>query len=281
MPSQRANTLEIRYLNILAATIILINAFSRLVTIPSRGILVTILSIQWAIEMDGRLLFMILLAATVVTGSEAIYRNHPVLTRIHERGMHYSTVPHWILPALAAFGGSGALNLLPSGPRWWLGLIIVSGLLVACIAAEYYTIDRSDFRHDPSALALHVLGLAILAIILSAIHFGSSRIAFALPIIGLTAAVISLRLLDLHAPRSRKLYVYACGIGLIIGELALPLEFLPFSSVAFGLVLTLATYDLMGVAHAALTIGVHRATIIEYLIVNSVALLSFILFIGR
>jgi hypothetical protein len=272
MPAPRTNTLEIRYLSILAASIVLINAFSRLVIIPSRGVLLTIFSIQWAIEMNGRLLFMMLLAALVITGSEAIFRSHPLLRMYREQGKHYTTVPHWILPALAAFGGSGALNLFPSGPRWWLGLILVSGLLVMCIAAEYYTLDRADYRHDPSALALNMLGLTILALILSAIHFSAARVAMALPTIGCTAAIIGLRLLDLQAPRSRKAYLFACGIGLIVSELALPLEFLPMSSVAFGLILTLVTYDLSGIAQASLSGALRRGTVFEYLAINAIAL---------
>jgi hypothetical protein len=277
MASPRKATLEIQHLSILAATILFINALSRLVNIPSRGVLVSLLTIQWAIELDGRLLCMILLAALVVAGSESILRSHPTILALHESGTRYATFPHLILPALAAFGGSGALNLLPSGPRWWVGLVLVSGLLVACIYAEYYTIERSDYRHDPSALALNILGLTILVIILSAIHFGATRIGLALPAIGLTAAVIGLRLLDLQTPRSRKMYLYAMGIGLVICELALPLEFLQMSSVSFGLLLTMATYNLVGAAQAELTSGLHRATIFEYLIVNAIAVLILIL----
>jgi hypothetical protein len=280
MAVPRTTTLEIRHLSILAASIVLLNAFSRLVSIPSRGVLLTIFSIQWAIEMNGRLLFMILLAALVITGSEAILRSHPLLISFQEQGKRYSTIPHWILPALAAFGGSGALNLLPSGPRWWVGIVLVSALLVACIAAEYYTLDRADYWHDPSALVLNMLALVILALILAAIHFGSTRIAMALPAIGLTAMVIGLRVLDLQAPRSPKAYGYALGIGVLVSELALPLEFLPISSVSFGLALTLIFYDLTGIAQASLTSGFRRATAIEYLVVNVIAILALLIFLG-
>jgi hypothetical protein len=277
MSATRKDALEIQHLSILAASILFINACSRLISIPTRGVLVTVLSIQWAIELDGRLLCMIFLVALVVSGSEAIFRGHPTLIAMRERGVRYSTFPHWVLPALAAFGGSGALNLLPAGPRWWFGLLLVSGLLVACISAEYYTIDRADYRHDPSAMALHILGLVILVIILSAIHFASARIALALPVIALTAAVICLRLLDLQSPRTRRIYWYAAGIGLIISELALPMEFLPISSVTFGLLLTLVAYDLLGIAQAALTVGLRRGTITEYVIVNIIAAISLLI----
>ena len=72
--------IDIRHLNILSATILLVNAISRFVDIPSRGFRLTVLNVQWAVEINGRLPFMLLLALLVVVGSEYIFRSHPLLS---------------------------------------------------------------------------------------------------------------------------------------------------------------------------------------------------------
>ncbi len=83
---------------------------------------------------------------------------------------------------MAALGGSAALNLFPSGPRWWLGLAAVTGLLILSVVGEYYVIDRKDARYDLAAVGLNILGLTLLAIVLSALHADQARLAFALPV---------------------------------------------------------------------------------------------------
>lgn len=274
MTSKSLATIEPRELSLLAASIVLVNGLSRLVGIPSHGYLITIAGVQWAIEISGRLLFMLLLAAIVTVGAETILRSHPVLSSPAGTPRRYSTAVHWILPALAAFGGSAAVSLLPGGPRWWLGLALVSILLVAGVAGEFIVLDRKDARHDPAASGLSTLGLAILAIILAAVHAGSTRSALAVPAVGATVAIISLRLLDLRAPRSRKMMLYALGIGLAVSQLALPMVFLPIPSVTFSLSLVLATYTMIGFAQSVLVTGrLPRQTIYEYLLVDALAVL--------
>jgi hypothetical protein len=63
-------------------------------------------------------------------------------------------------------------------------------------------------------------------------------------------------------------------------ELALPLEFLPMSSVSFGLVLTLVVYDLTGIAHATLSGAFRKGTITEYIVVNGIAFVALLLLLG-
>jgi hypothetical protein len=273
--------INIRQLNILAATIVLANGFSRLVSIPSRGVRISFLNLQWSVEVSGRLPFMVLLAFLVIVGAESIFRSHPILSGKGAASREYSTVAHWILPGLAAFGGSAAVSLFPAGPRWWLGLALISLLLVASVVGEYYVIDREDIRHDLASLGLNVLGLTLLAIVLSAIHANSSRLSVAIPVIGLAVSVISFRLLDLSIQRSRRMLIYSLGIGLIVAELTLPLFFMPISSVAFGLLLVLATHTLVGFAQAALNNGVRRSTLIEYGILDLLAVILLILLIGK
>jgi hypothetical protein len=277
----RISKINIHPVNILAATIVLANVFSRLVDIPSRGFLVTFLNIQWALEIDGRLLFMLLLALLVVIGAETIFRSHPLLSETGSTELRHSTVIHWILPGLAAFGGSTAVSLFPESSRWWIGLVLVSGLLILSVLGEYIVIDRRDTRYDLAALGLNVLGLTLLAILFSAIHAGSARLAFALPVIVLMTFVIVLRLLDLSSPPVTRKFLYALGISVIVVEMAFPLLFMPIASISFGLVLSLSVHTLVGFANSNLGKGIPLPTIVEYLILDVMAVAIILILVGR
>lgn len=273
--------INIHQLNILAATIVLANGFSRLVDIPPRGFRISLWNIQWSVEIGGRLLFMLLLALLVVIGAETIFRSHPIFQERTAGTKKQSTIVHWILPGLSAFGGSTAVSLLPAGPRWWLGLVIVTALLILSVLFEFIVIDRSDSRHDPAAIGLNVLGLTLLAIIFNAVIASSARLAFALPVIALSTIVIAFRLLNLILPYTPRMAIYAIGIGIIVTELAIPLSFLPISSILFALILTLATHTLAGIAQAARGTGITRSTLLEYGFLDAIAVLLILVLVGR
>jgi hypothetical protein len=273
--------IDIRHLSTISAIILLVNGISRLVEIPSRGFRVTMLNIQWVIEINGNLLFMLLLALLVVLGSESILRSHPALASAAPDRKTRSTVLHWILPGITAFGGSAAVNMFPPGPRWWLGLVLVTVLLILSIVGEYMTLEREGWRYDLASVGLNILGLTLLAILLNAIHASAARLTFALPIIAVVVAGIALRLLDLLDPENAVKPYFAAGIGLLAAELALPLFYVPISSVAFGLILTLATHTLVGVTQIRARDPRNKSIMLEYLFIDAVAVLVLVLLIGR
>jgi hypothetical protein len=273
--------IDIRHLSTISAIILLVNGISRFVEIPSRGFRVTVLNIQWVVELNGNLLFMLLLALLVVVGSESILRSHPLLAGETGTQKPYLTAIHWILPGIAAFGGSAAVNMFPPGPRWWLGLVFVTVLLVLSIVGEYLTIEKEGIRHDLASVGLNILGLTLLAILLNAIHASAARLTFALPVIAVCTAAIALRLLDLVDPGNTVKHYYAAGIGLVVSELALPLFYLPVSSVTFGLVLTLAAHTAVGVTQIRAKDPKNKSVLLEYFFIDAIAILVLILFIGR
>jgi hypothetical protein len=273
--------IDIRHLSTISAIILLVNGISRFVEIPSRGFRVTVLNIQWVLEINGNLLFMLLLALLVVVGSENILRSHPALASGSAPRKTRSTVLHWILPGITAFGGSAVVNMFPPGPRWWLGLVLVTGLLILSIIGEYLTIEREGVRYDLASVGLNILGLTLLAILLSAIHASAARLAFALPVIAVVVTAIALRLLDLLDPENAVKPYFSAGIGLLVAELALPLFYIPISSVTFGLILTLATHTLVGITQIRARDPRNKSVLLEYFLIDAVAVLVLILLIGR
>jgi hypothetical protein len=273
--------IDIRHLSTLSAIILLVNGISRFVEIPSRGFRLTVMNIQWVLEINGNLLFMLLLALLVVVGSESILRSHPALSGTSPQRKGSTTAIHWILPGITAFGGSAAVNMFPPGPRWWLGLVLVTGLLILSIVGEYLALEQEGIRYDLASVGLNILGLTLLAVLLNAIHAGATRLALALPIIGVCVAAIALRLLDLLDPQNPRKGYFAWGIGLLVSELALPLFFLPVSSVTFGLVLALATHTAVGVTQIRERDPGNRSLLMEYFVIDAAAILVLMLLIGR
>jgi hypothetical protein len=267
-----------RQVNLLAAGIILANGFSRLVDIPSRGFRISIGNIQWSVEIGGRLLFMALLALLVVIGAETIFRSHPAMQTNAGKQI---TILHWILPGLAAFGGSTAISMVPPGPQWWLGLLLITGLLIASVFFEFYVIDFNDSRWNLSVVGLSVLGFMLLAIIFNAISAASVRLTIALPVIAVSTFIISIRLMDLTSSLANRVALHAVGIGLLVAELSLPLFFIPISSVMFALVLTLSTHTLLGFAQAGYGAGITKKTILEYGLLDLMGIGIIIVLAGR
>jgi len=273
--------IDIRHLSIISAIILLVNGISRFVEIPSRGIRITVLNIQWVISLNGNLLFMLLLALLVVVGTESILRTHPALSARPAARAETTTAIHWILPGITAFGGSAAVNMFPPGPRWWLGLVLVTGLLMVSIVCEYITIEKEGFRYDLASVGLNILGLTVLAILLNAIHASQARLTFVLPVIALGVAAIALRLLELLEPGKTENRYFAAGIGLLVSEMALPLFYLPVSSVTFGLVLTLATHTAVGVTQIRPKDPKNKSVLLEYFLIDAFAVLVLIVLLGR
>ena len=173
------------------------------------------------------------------------------------------------------------MNMFPPGPRWWLGLVLVTGLLIASIVGEYFTIEKEGLRYDLASVGLNILGLTLLAILLNAIHSGSARLAFAFPLIAVIVTAVAWRLLGLLDPENSLNKYFAPGIGLMVAELALPLFYMPISSVTFGLVLTLAAHTLVGVTQIRARDPKNKSILLEYFFIDAIAILVLILLIGR
>jgi len=160
-------------------------------------------------------------------------------------------------------------------------MVAVSVLVVLCVVGEYVVIDRTDYRYDPASIGLGILAYTLLALVLSALHASETRLAVFLPAVALVVSILSLRLLELTASPGPRLLAYAGGTGLTIAQLALPLNFWPLPSVAFGLGLTVAAYCVIGVARAHLREKVDSRTLSEYALVAAASIVVLLFVVQR
>jgi hypothetical protein len=271
VPSQ-SPPLDVKRFSVLTAAIILASGLSRLVRLPSREFIVTVLNIHWIVGVNGPMLFMVLLGALVASGAYSIFRSHSTGSTLP--GEREGLGLHLIIPALTAIAGGAALSLVPSGPRWWVGLALLSALVVLAVAGEYLALDRDDPHYDQAALGLEILAYSLLVLVFSALHAADTRLAIALPLVALSTSILILRVLALAAPLNPRMWSYMAGIGLLVGQLALPLDFWPLPSVAYGLGLTVSAYVLGGLGSLRLQSKLRRASLVEYGVVAGLAMVA-------
>src|SRR5713101_3458663 len=102
-------------LSVLTAVIILAYALTRVLDLPSRAVHTTLFGSALGLDLNGRVLMLVLVAALISAGSDTLLRSHPRLAGQTST----STVIHWILPGASALVLGAALNLLPDGLLWW------------------------------------------------------------------------------------------------------------------------------------------------------------------
>ena len=234
MQSSR-NLPDFERLSVWIATILLAYATARFVNLPPRVWLLQILGVLLPIPINANTIIVIILAALAATGTDWLLREHPRLGNQNTRS-------HWLLPGMTALVIAVPLNSLPIGLIWWSGFFVGGILLVLTLLAEYITVDPEDARFLPAAAGLTALSYILFLIL--AISLGSikPRLFIVLPPIALAAGLVSLR--AIHLRLNEWQWPQALGVGLIAGQLAAALHYLPVAPIAYGLILLGPVYAL-------------------------------------
>lgn len=247
-------------LSVLTAVILLAYALTRFIEFPSRSVGVSLFGSPLAIQLNGRLLLLLLVAALVSTGSDALFRGHPFL---RERPGTVTAV-HWILPGLSALLLGGMLNRAPEGLVWWVGLATSALVLMAVLVAEYFVLDPNDARHDAAKLGLVALSYALAIAVFGLLRATGLRAALSATTAGLAAALIGLRLFLLHGLSLADTWKMALALGLSLAEMSWAGNYTRFSPVGTGLILVVPLYLGVGLTHEHLSSGIRTRTLVEY-----------------
>jgi len=233
-------------LSVLAATILLAYALTRVVSIPPREFTTGFLGILLHFEVNFKTVVSILVAALASTGMEWLVKDHPALTT--RGGKRQSTFPHWILPALTAWVIGVPLNYFPAqNPAWWAVFGMGGLLLVLVIIAEYNVVDISDYRHPVATVGLTALSFTLYLILAIALRSAGLRLYEILPALIPAAGLVALRTLYLRLG-GRWLFAWSVGIAVVVGQIALGLHYWPLTPIRFGLILLGPTYSLTSLA---------------------------------
>ncbi|MCS6909178.1 MAG: hypothetical protein NZM11_01205 [Anaerolineales bacterium] len=152
----------------------------------------------------------VLVAALISTGADALIRSHP-------RFRGGQTIVHWIVPGVMALGLGAALEQLPDGPLWWLGLAVSAFALIAVLVAEYVVVEETDPNRTAAAWLLGGLVYA-LALMLFWLAQTADSEALAAGVTGLAALALAWRLFVLGRVAPGRAAVAAGVVGLVSAQ---------------------------------------------------------------
>src|SRR5579859_2074764 len=255
-------------LSVLTAVIILAYALTRVLDLPSRAVHTTLFGSALGFDLNGQFLMLVLVAALISAGSDTVVRSHP---RLADRP-HQTTVIHWILPGASALVLGAALNLLPDGLLWWLGLAVSALVLMAVLIAEYVVVDRADPAWDVAALGLTALAYALALVLFALLRSLSERAVISASIAGLVAGALALRLFMLKDAPVGRAALYAVVVGLVSAESTWALSYWRVTAASVGLLAMVPFYLAAGLSQQHLAGQLSRRIWIEYAVVGGLGL---------
>ncbi|MCC7360850.1 MAG: hypothetical protein IT317_15315 [Anaerolineales bacterium] len=255
-------------LSVLTAMIVLAYALARFLDLPARTLTTTLFGSPLGLDLDGPLLMLVLVAALISAGADTLIRSHPTLAgQIGRR-----TFIHWILPGATAIVLGAALNQLPDGPLWWLGLVVVAVALIAVLVAEYTAVDRNDAGWDLAALGLTALAYAVALVLFALLRSLSVRALVSATVSGMVAAALAWRLLALKVAPSAAAALHAAVVGLVVAEAIWAINYWRVSPGSAGLLAMIPFYLAIGLAQQHLVGRLTARLWIEYVVVGGLAL---------
>ena len=204
----------------------------------------TILGVIFNFEFNLYAFFPLLVALIASTGAIWVLRGHPQFLETSQRA--WKLLPNIILPALSLFILSFTLREMARNNVWWVVYVLGSLLFGLVLTAEYNVLDLRYDTHPAASLGLIGLSHALFLILSVVLRTGRMRLYIVIPLIVLSAIFIGLRTINLRTQGSWRLE-YALLISLLIGQLAVSLQYLFLNPLQYGILLTASLYILISV----------------------------------
>ena len=236
MQNRRTYLLDADRVGVLIASVLLTYALTRLVESPQYILRLNLPGFYYSYPISLTTAMSMMAAGLTATGMDWLLRDHPGLGR-------KATVENWMLPTLTTFVIGAPLALLPDGPSWWIGFGVGGILLLGVFLAEYTVVEPSAAYYGLARAGLTALAYALFLILVTALRLAAIRMFLLVPVIFISAGLISLRILHLDGT-DRWDFPWAVGIGLICSQLGAGLHYWPLSPVQFGLALVGPLYAL-------------------------------------
>jgi len=240
----------------LTSLILITYGLVRLMTLPSVEADVALFGLLINLEFKPQTVMLVLAAALAAAGSEWLIKGHtkPVRSNL--------VIEHWVIPSFAAIAIGVVVIRIPSSPQLWLALVVGAFLLVAVLTAEFIVAYKDDPRYANVALALRGLAFLLLTGSYFAISESQLRAIFAVPLVMIISIVVSWRLFHLAFPNVPK-WTWAALLGMLTGQIAIGLHYLPLSPLSTSLLLGIITYQGYQLILAHVTRGIDKSRIIE------------------
>ncbi len=233
---------------------------SGLVDLPVRELRLVFLGSDLALRFPGRAQLGIVLAALVCAGVDSIMRRHPL---VQHRPLDY-TITFWVLPSLLTLSGLIVLNSL----AWWGYRIVFIGivgiLLTLIIVAEYRSVDPNDTAQWPARWGLNAAVYLAALIFFVSLYGSKLRSVMSATGVMTSSTLLALDLLRGAQGSSKRIWIYAVLVGVLMGELTWALNYCSTGARTGGALLLLVFYCLTGLLQQYLWGRLSRHVVMEF-----------------
>jgi hypothetical protein len=226
---------ETRKISILIATVLLVYALARFITIPETDFAMQLFGVYISLHLNIRTLISLIVIGLTASGSYWMLSDHP-----HTR--RQKIYNHLFLPALSVWVIGYPIIQLPFSPLWLLSYLVGGFVFALVLYAEFITIDQEDARRPVAVVLLTVVSFTIYLTMIIVLYNQATRLLILLPAIFLGSILVSYRTIQLHTHFPRPI-LESGTIAIISCQISAALHYWPFSSLAFGLAILAPTYS--------------------------------------
>ncbi len=226
---------------VVTAVVLLTYALTHLVNAPGITIAVQLPGFYFTYPLTLGTAMILIAAGLTASGMDWLLHSHP------SSAGQRTLLEHWLLPTLTAFIIGALLDILPTGPAWWVGFAASAALLVAVLVSEYVALDPAAPLFPLASAGLIALSYALFLLLMIALQLGGARLFLILPAVFLASGLVTLRTLHLRLSAKWE-FPWGVGIGLICTQLAAGLHYWPLTPLQFGLLLLSPLYALTALA---------------------------------
>ena len=227
-------------LSIVSASILISYTLLQFIQVPAREVSFTIAGVVIPLRINFYNLVSIIAAALSASGADWMLRDHPLIST-------HSTLPHLILPAIAAGSLGFPLGLLEVSAEWWIIMGLGTLLIISIMVSEYISLDKNDSRYPLALMVLSAVSYGIFLLISIVMRASNSRLFLMLLILPAFFVFLCLRILHFRLG-GRWRFEWTAVITLIIAQFIIAFYYWPLTPVRYGLSLLGPAYALIGAA---------------------------------
>jgi hypothetical protein len=246
-----------------------------LIELPNRTLELTFMGTPLTLVISQRWLMALLLSGLAGTGTSAIVRAHPLLTRWRSGYL----LAFMLLPMLLIVVIILMLPLLVTNLIWWMTGVGVSGLLLwLTVLAEYHTVDPRDPRYELSHFWLNLVGFGVAFGFFVIIYQTRARSAISATAMSLVAGLLAASLLRAGPTQIRRTWLFAAIGAIVMGQSTWALNYWRIPPLTAGFWLLLVFYLFVGIAQQQLLGQLTRRALIEFTAVTLIGLFAIVQF---
>jgi hypothetical protein len=226
-------------LSIVSASILICYSVLPFIQVTAREVPLSLAGIAIPLRINFYNLISLIAAALAAAGTDWMLRDHPKIA-------NHATLPHLILPAMAAGALGTPLGLLETGLEWWIILAFGSLLIFLIMIAEYISLDKNDARYPLALMVLTAVSYGVFFLLCIVLRATNSRLYLLLLALPLFFAFLCLRILSFRLGGKWR-FEWTAVITLIMAQFLIAFYYWPLTPIRYALALLGPAYALIGI----------------------------------